>query len=95
MNAAVAVRGNNMFLFGGAVEIGTRRWRWSTRARTTARPKWRLVAERVRRQGGASGDGEVSSDDEEAEEAERTEFTARKRDAREKGGRESDDSDEE
>ena len=43
----------------------------------------------------ASGDGEVSSDDEEAEEAERMEFTARKRDAKEKGGRESDDSDEE
>ena len=98
MNAAVAVRGNNMFLFGGAVEIGDAEVAlddvWALEL--TARPKWRLVAELSPEVAArASGDGEVSSDDEEAEEAERMEFTARKKDAREKGGRESDESDEE
>ena len=74
MNAAVAVRGNNLYMFGGAVEIGDTEVAlddvWALEL--TARPKWRKVAElspavmEV-----MAGDAVVSSDDEEEEEAER------------------------
>ena len=47
MNAALAVRGNVMYLFGGAVEIGDVEVAlddvWALEL--TARPKWRKVAE--------------------------------------------------
>ena len=47
MNAATAVRGNTLYLYGGAVEMGDAEVAlddvWALEL--TARPKWRLVAE--------------------------------------------------
>ena len=74
MNAAVAVKGNILYLYGGSVEIGdtevTLDDLWALEL--TARPKWRLVAELSQECALlAGGDHAESSDDEEAEERER------------------------
>ena len=74
MNAAVAVRGNVLYLYGGAVEIGDAEVAlddlWALEL--TARPKWRLVAELSAEAAKvAGGDHAESSDDEEEEERER------------------------
>ena len=70
MNAATAVRGNVLYLYGGAVEMGDAEVAlddvWALEL--TARPKWRLVAElSAAAAAAAGGDHAESSDDEEAE----------------------------
>ena len=74
MNAATAVRGNTLYLYGGAVEMGDAEVAlddvWALEL--TARPKWRLVAElSAAAAAAAGGDHAESSDDEEAEARER------------------------
>ena len=74
MNAAVAVRGNNLYMFGGAVEIGDQEVAlddvWALEL--TARPKWRKVAELSPEvMEFMAGDAVLSSDDEEGEEEEK------------------------
>ena len=71
MNAATAIRGNALYLYGGAVEMGDAEVAlddvWVLEL--TARPKWRLVAELSPAAAAAAGaDHAESSDDEEAEE---------------------------
>jgi hypothetical protein len=74
MNASIATRGNLLYLYGGAVEMGDAEVAlddvWVLEL--TARPKWRLVAElSAAAAAAAGGDHAESSDDEDAEERER------------------------
>ena len=82
MNAAVAVRGNNMYLFGGAVEIGDTEVAlddvWALEL--TARPKWKKIADMSPEvMDAVAGDAVVSSDDEEEQEQEEEEEEKKKK----------------
>jgi hypothetical protein len=86
MNAALAVRGNVMYLFGGAVEIGDVEVAlddvWALEL--SARPKWRKVAEYSNEVAArVHGEAVESSDDEDEdtdtnEKGGEKEFRARK-----------------